>query len=186
MRKIVSKYEEDKRKRRNQFIVGGVLIVVMLLSTLAYAFQGQVQNSGSTAANTTTYNGISFSNQNGFWATTYGNHRIAFTYAPSQITSDLSNVTKNISDFTNRQVYLFSEDSNSTSEWSVNLAGFASQVTPVQDLSNLDCSNNFIVVQKTLSDSVYQRQNCIFISGQQQDLIGLSDNVMFKLFGIKS
>jgi hypothetical protein len=185
MRKIVSKFEEDKRKRRNQFIVGGILIVVMLISTLAYAFQGQVQNSGGTVTNTTTYNGIPFSNQNGFWITSYSNQRLVFTYFPSQITSDLLNITRGIGDFAGKPVYLFSEDSNSTSELSVNLAGFVSQIVPVQNLSSVDCSKNFIIIEKSLSDSVSQQQNCIFISGQQQDLIALSDNVMFKLFGIK-
>ena len=185
MRKIVSKFEVDKRKRRNQFIVGGVLIFLMIISTLGYAFQGQTQNSGGAVTNTTTYNGISFSYQNGFWVTGYSEKRIAFTYAPSQLASDLSNLTKSITDFQNKPVYIYSEDSNSTSEFSVNLAGFASQVITTQGISFKDCSQNSIIIQKSLTDSISQQDNCILISGQEQDLIALSDNVMFKLFGIK-
>jgi hypothetical protein len=186
MRKIISKYEEDKKKKRNQLIVGGVLMLVMLVSVLGYAFQGQAINpTGTSNLNTTTYNGIIFTNQNGFWTTTYNNQNLIFTYNPSQINSDLTNLTKTINDFTGKALYIYSDDNNAESEVSISLAKFANGISPIQNISDKDCTNNEIIIQNSSISSVNQEQNCIIISGQGQDLIATTDNVLFKLFGIK-
>jgi hypothetical protein len=187
MRKIVSRQEENKRKKRNQFIVGGVLMLVMLISVLGYAFQGQIttNQTTTTSSNTTTYNGIVFTYQNGFWTTTYNNQQLIFTFTPVQINSDLTNLTENINNLSDKPIYLYSEDPNAESELSINLAKFVSQIILVQNLSTIDCSSNTIIVQNNPSYSVKQNQNCIIISGEGQDLIGTVDNVLFKMFGIK-
>ncbi len=185
MRKILSKYEEDKKKKRNQYIVGGVLILVMLVSVLGYAFpQGQAVSTVSSNA-TSTYNGITFTNENGYWSTAYNNQRLVFTYNPSQISSDLTNLTKTINDFTGKPLYIYSDDINAESEVSINLAKFANGISPIQNISNKDCTNNEIIIQNSSSSSVSQEQNCIIISGHGQDLIATTDNILFKLFGVK-
>jgi hypothetical protein len=186
MRKIVSKHEEERRKRRNQFIVGGVLIVVMLVSVLGYAFQGQAINPSGSSNITSTYNGITFTNQNGFWSVFYKNQQLDFTYNPSQVNSDLTNLTKTINDFANKPLYIYSEDNNAQSEASINLAKFANGIITLQNLSEKDCSNNEIIIQNDSKSSIKQEQNCIIISGGGQDLIASVDNVLFKIFGIKS
>ena len=40
MKRIISKKDKNKENRRNQVIVGGVLILVMLFGTIGYAFTG--------------------------------------------------------------------------------------------------------------------------------------------------
>jgi hypothetical protein len=186
MRKIISKYEEDKKKKRNQFIVGGILMLVMLVSVLGYAFQGQAINpTGSSNLNTTTYNGVTFTNQNGFWITTYNNQNLAFTYNPSSISSNLINLTRTISDFTGKPLYIYSDDNNAESEIGANLANFAKGIYPIRSILGEDCANNEIIIQNNSISSVSQEQNCIKITGEGQDLIATTDNVMFKLFGIK-
>jgi len=193
MRKIISKYEEGKKKKRTQFIVGGILIFIMVFSLLGYAFQDQNTN-GTSSNSTLNYNGISFVNQNGFWAVNYGNQRIAFTYHPSQISSeDLTNMTKSIDDFSGKSLYINSYDYNAESEIRVDLSPFASEIKNAclkgencssSQLPIKNCENNFIIIQNG-SEGVRQEQNCIFISGQGEDLIKLVDNVLFKIFGIR-
>lgn len=186
MRKIISKHEEEKKKRRNQLIVGGILMLVMLVSVLGYAFQGQLINpAGASNLNSTTYNGFTFTNQNGYWITTYNNQNLIFTYNPSLISSDLTNLTKTIKDLTGKPLYIYSEDNNAESEIGTNLANFANGIYPIQSLLGKDCSNNEIIIQNNSISSVSQEQNCIIITGEGQDLIAMTDNVMFKLFGIK-
>ena len=186
MRKIISKYEQDKKKRRNQFIIGGVLMTIMLISVLGYAFQGQLINpaGGSSSNGSITYNGITFENQSGFWVTTYKNQNLVFTYNPSEITNSV-NITENINDISGKPLYIYSDDNNAESELTMNLAEFANGIIPLQSLSNEDCSNNEIIIQNNSIPSVNQEQNCILISGQGQDLIAMTDNVLFKLFGIR-
>lgn len=188
MRKIVSKQEEEKKKRRNQFIIGSVLIFVMMASVLGYAFQNYlIGNTVSTSNSTQTvsYNGLNFENQNGYWAANYSGKRIVFTYLPNQI--PFSNVTlaDSIKNLTGKPLYIYSEDFNSTSEVELNLLPFVSQINQTQQVPKSgDCTNNFIIIQNGPSQ-ISQYNNCIYISGQGQDLIINVDNVLFKLFGIE-
>ncbi len=199
MRKIVSKYEEEKRKKRNQLLIGGVLIIVMLVSVLGYAFQNYIYgNNITTGTNSTqyiTYNGINFQNESGFWDANYSGNILAFTYNPSQIPSqDLTNISKTITDFSDKTLYIYSKDYNAESEIRSNLYPFVNsiidacpagmQCSQTQSVQNIDCNNNFIIIQNG-SNEVRQVQNCIYISGEGQDLIKTIDNILFKMFGVR-
>ena len=74
MRKIVTKSESDKKKNFNKFLVGGILIAVMLFSTLGYAFQGGDEEESDKI----NYNGFDFVNSNGLWYTEKGNYQFVF------------------------------------------------------------------------------------------------------------
>jgi hypothetical protein len=65
------------------------------------------------------------------------------------------------------------------------MARFASGIFTLQSLSEKDCTNNEIIIQNSSITSINQQQNCIIISGQGQDLIAATDNILFKLLGIK-
>lgn len=194
MRKIISKHEEEKKKRRTQFIVGGALIFIMVSSMLGYAFQSQLFDSNSATNATLTYNGIVFTKQNSFWTTSYRNERLVFAYIPSQIAeSDLTNLTKSIDDFSNKSLYIFSEDYNAESEIQFNLLPFASEIKNAcldgiecnnEALQTKTCDDNFIIIQNG-DESVREEKNCIFIYGEGDNLIKLADNVLFKIFGIR-
>lgn len=194
MRKIIPKHEEERKKRRTQFIVGGALIFIMVSSMLGYAFQSKLFDSNSATNATVTYNGIAFTNQNGFWAMGYGNERLVFTYLPSQIAeSDLTNLTKSIDDFSNKSLYIFSEDYNAESEIKFNLLPFASEIKNAcpagiacdnEELPIKNCEDNFIIIRSG-DESVREEKNCIFIYGEGDNLIKLADNVLFKIFGIR-
>lgn len=193
MRKIVSKQEADKKKRRNQFIVGGVLIMVMFLSVMGYAFQNSIisgnTQTSSNSTQTITYNGVQFSNQNGFWVLQTENNRFVFTYNPSEIpASNLANLTKTMSDFSGKPLYVYSNDTNSESELTFNMKSIASNVY-TEKMSNMslgpNCAYNSIIIENG-TEGVKENQNCIFISGQGEGLIKLIDNVLFNLMGIRN
>lgn len=166
----------------------------MVSSMLGYAFQSQLFNGNPATNETLTYNGIVFTNQNGFWAANYQNERIAFTYLPSQIPeSDLSNLTRDIDDFSDKPLYIFSEDYNAESEIGFNLLPFATEIENAcpegiecedEKLQIRNCESNFIIIQNG-NEGVRQEENCIFISGRGDNLIKLADNVLFKIFGIR-
>lgn len=193
MRKIISKQEEEKKRKRNQFIVGGVLILIMVSSMLGYAFQSQIFNTNAGTNASITYNGMVFSNQNGFWATDYMNERLVFTYLPSQIIEDdLSNLTKGIGDFLSKPLYISSEDLNAESEIKFNMLPFANEVknaclegTSCEGEDTKDCTtDNFIIINNG-NEEVREEGTCIFISGEGDGLIKLIDNILFKMFGIR-
>ncbi|MDD5699720.1 MAG: hypothetical protein PHH00_00810 [Candidatus Nanoarchaeia archaeon] len=192
MRKIIPKHVEERKKRRSQFIVGGVLMFIMISSMLGYAFQSQLFDSNSATNATVTYNGMVFTSQNGFWTTGYRNEQLAFAYNPLQIAeSDLTNLTKSIDDFSNKSLYIFSGDFNAESEIRFNLLPFASEIKnacPAGIECNgaeiRNCEDNFIIIQPG-DESAREEKNCIFIYGEGDNLIKLADNILFKIFGIK-
>lgn len=183
MRRIISKQEEERRKRRNQFIIGGVLIFVMMISVLGYAFQNYLLgNTTSNSSQTISYNGFDFTSQNGYWTTSYNGSRLVFSYLPNQIPQN--NVTlNNINSYIGKQLYIYSENSNLTSEIELNLYSFASQINQTQQMPQ-NCNSNFIIIQNGPSQ-INQTDNCVYISGEGQGLITNVDTVLFKLFGIE-
>ena len=204
MRKIVSKQEEDRRKKKNQIIAGGVLIAVMIFSVLGYAFQnvltGNSVNSGNVTQ-TITYNGINFQQtQSGYWTVgAQGSNQLVFTYNPTEIPLyNLTNLTMNINDFKGKPLYIDSNGNlNAESEIYFNMKNFASSIadacpegetcnsTSGQILPTKSGQNNFIIIQQG-NGSVSQEGNCIYISGNSDNLISLIDNVLFKILGITS
>jgi len=187
MRRIVSKHHEEKKKRRNQLMVGGIMIAVMLLSTLGYAIQSNFAsngNSGSGNATQINYNGITFSNQNGYWIVNGSNGKVfAFTYNPNEIPSaNLGNITITAQDLLEKPLYIYSNNSEGY-EMKINLIGVAGNITDRNLEEKPNCSENSIVV-KGGNLGVAQSGNCIFISGQGEDLIKLEDSVLFKILGI--
>jgi len=90
MRKIVSKEDEDKKRRRNQFVVGGILVLIMVLSTLGFALQG---NSGSGNVEKVIYNNFEFVNQNGFWFLASGDTYFVFRNNPRQVSLGIPPIT---------------------------------------------------------------------------------------------
>ena len=82
IRNLESKQDIEKRQRKNQWIIGGILIIVMLGSTFGYAFY---QLGNKTDVSKAEYNGYSFLDENGFWTTTIGSSKFIFKYNPNQV-----------------------------------------------------------------------------------------------------
>ena len=62
MKNIESKKDIEKRQRKNQWIIGGILVVIMLGSTFGYAFY---QLGNKTDVNKVVYNGYTFLDESG-------------------------------------------------------------------------------------------------------------------------
>ncbi len=186
MRKIVSKNREEKKRRRNQLTIGGILIGVMILSTLGYALQSNFSSgSSSNAANSTsiTYNGFLFAYNNGYWVTSSGGRTFVFRYNPQNIPpADLSNITLKSQTIEGKPLYIYSSDVFATNEIRANLKGIAGSIES-SNSSDYNCSRNSIVIENGAQE-VRQSGNCVFISGQGENLISLADNVLFKILGI--
>lgn len=187
MRKIISKSKEEKKKRRNQLVVGGIMIAVLLFSTLGYAIESNFAaggNSGSGNSTQVNYNGITFTNQNGYWAVSGSNgNNFAFTYNPEEIpAADLRNITLKASNLAGKPLYIYSNNSEGY-EMKINLIGIVSKVAGMDLSKQPDCSENSLIIENG-NLGTRQNGNCVFISGQGEDLIKLEDSVLFKMLGI--
>ena len=61
MRAIENKAEKEKKQKRNQIVIGGILIALMVLSTAGYA---TFNNSKTSETTSFKYNGLKFENIN--------------------------------------------------------------------------------------------------------------------------
>lgn len=189
MRRIGSAEEEASKRKRNQIIVGIVLIVVMLFSVLGYSFQG---GDSSTKDKKIIYNGFEFIEQNNFWLSSIGNIQFSFKYNPKQV-EKISSDIKTLDNYYNKPLYISSENIEAESEVYRNLVQVVQRVQEAclenekctGDLPYKTCKDNLIVIKESGSNSIRQEDNCVFIDGKKDDLVKLADEFLFKILDVE-
>jgi len=192
MRKIISKEAEDKKRKRNQLLVGTVLIVVMVFSVLGYSLSSFGNTSSSSAIN---YNGFKFTQTSNVWNLNVGSRAFSFNYNPYQ-TEKINSVLNLLSNYEGKPLYIFSENNDAEIEIYKNLFYQNQIVQRMQDAClegekcNGDypiktCQDNFIIIKESNSSSIKQQDNCVFIEGNKENLTKLSDSFLFKIIGIQ-
>ena len=187
MRKIISKKEEAKKQQKNQVILGLILVGVMFLSVLGYAF------SGSSGENKKTkYNEFEFFEKDGLWYSKVQNSYFIFRYNPYEV-DDIESEIKPISFYYNEPLYLFSESNEASYEISNNFEKIVERIQPAcidegecsGDFPVKTCENNFIIIKENNSTDIIQNESCVFIYGSYKDLTKITDEFLFKVLGIK-
>lgn len=186
MRKISSKEKEKKKKQRNQLLVGGILIFVMLFSTIGYAFQGQ-----DTTKKKLTYNGEEFLNDGGYWQLEKDGIEFIFRTNPQETILIEENLN-GILDYYSQPLYLSSTNSIANSQI---YANFNQLVTRMQfaclensscegDFPVKNCESNFIIITESNESKISQNDGCVYIQGSQEEIPKLVDSFILKILGI--
>jgi len=188
MRRLVSKEEEERKRKRNQIIAGVVLAVVMILSTIGFAIQGNSSSSTDIISeNQTTYNGFTFINQNGLWTL----ENFIFRYNPNEVENISSGINK-LSSYEGKPAYVYSEDSEAEAEIAVNIGQVAQRIQKAcpkdenctEDIPVKTCSDNFIIIKESDISSIVQNNSCVLINGPKENLTLLADGFLFKTLGV--
>ena len=193
MRKIVSAEEGARKKKRNQIILGVLLALIMVLSTLGFALQSGAGDTPSDqiSGNEAEYNGFKFVNQNGLWV--LGN--LVFKYTPQQV-PDIGSGSeiKLKANYQGKPAYIYSEEEGAETEIVVNLGQIAQRVQKAcpenttckeKDLPEKTCNDNFIIIKEGNTNSITQNNNCVFIEGKKEDLAALADQFLFKILEVR-
>ncbi|MBS3086233.1 hypothetical protein J4422_00860 [Candidatus Pacearchaeota archaeon] len=190
MRRLVSKEEQERIRKKNQVTVGVILVFLMVASTLGFAIQSNLGSSGAGNENPSklTYNGFEFTNTNGFWVF----QNFVFRYNPEEV-PDIGSGLRNIEGYRGKPVYIQSEDEVAGAEVYVNLAQVAERVQEacieggvcVEGLPIKTCSDNFIIIREKEASSISQVDGCVYIESQKEELVKLADQFLFKILGIK-
>jgi len=191
IRKINSKEEIDKKRQRNNLIIGIVLIGVMALSTLGYSFMGSEED--SKIEKTFKYNNHEFNLISGSWILELGNYQFGFKTKPVDANADISGNLKLLTNYEKKPLYISSKDSVATTEIYQNLGQLASRVQFActskeeckEDYPIKDCTNNFIIININESNSITQEQNCVYINAEKNNLINATDEFLYKIMGVK-
>ena len=207
MRRLTSKHQEEKGKKRNQILIGLILIFVMFSSVLGFAFLNHSFIGGSNANNANgdnfgssnvnvdnfnsiNYNGFEFIEQNSFWILNLNEVNFIFRHNPTQVPRIASEI-KPLETYQEKALYLYSEDILAESEIKINLLQFTNGIKKAclkeekcgENVPVKTCEDNFIIIREG-NQSITQEDNCVFIEDKKEDLTKLTDEFLFKLMGI--
>ncbi len=191
MRRIEIKEQKDKKKKRNQLIVGLILVVLMFVSVASYAFVGSDKENKQNP-NKINYNGFDFYNQNDFWILDNKNLQLIFKYNPEQ-TKNISVNVNQLSTYYNKPLYLSSEDVEAELEIYRNLQGYSQRIQRAcvegkkcdDNIPIKTCEDNFIIIKKSEIVNILQDNSCVIIEGPAENLTMIADEFLFRLFEIK-
>jgi len=151
MRRIISKGEKNKKTKRNQWILGILLILLMAFSTLGYALGGRGDEGGS---NKIEYKGIEFIQDNsGYWNFVIQGQQFIILNNPEDISEINFLSILNLNSYSNKPLYFVGDIREGASEISRNLA--ERFVLRIQQacLDEDDCEGNF-PIKNCSSDNI--------------------------------
>lgn len=194
MRRIISKQQESQKRKRNQLIAGGILIMLMVFSILGYSFQGKVVED-SQNEEVLNYNGFNFVLQNGVWILNFPgmNRDFVFAYNPEQVEEIPVNKTiKNLNNYLQRPLYISSPDIMAEAEIRNNMLGFVERIQSScyeedcqdKNLPTKTCRDNFIIIKESNKTEILQKDNCVFMQGKKEELVMLADRFLFAVLEI--
>jgi len=190
MRRIISKKIENKKQRRNQLIIGGILILIMVLSIVGYSFNNQ-QNKEEKII----YNNIEFMKEENFWYANIGDFQFSFRYNPEETGENNYQLNK-LNVYSGDPLYLYAENSEAGIEIYRNLFYYNQISQRIQyaciegekcegDYPMKNCEDNFIIIKESDDEEIIQDNNCVFIKGKNENLIKLTDSFLYKIIGVQ-
>jgi hypothetical protein len=194
MRKIITRDEIEKKETRNKTIVGVVLVLIMVTSTLAYSFFSAEPEEKREKI---TYNGIEFSEQeNGLWRFEIQGTVFYTQYTPQETENIISVIFRGPGDYGGRTLFFIGEGPGRR-EIETNMVGKivprsqdgciieyeenCKNNTPIKECS----SDNIIIIEESEDIELVQDENCIIMKSPYQEQTRIADAFLFKLLGIK-
>jgi hypothetical protein len=198
MRKIETKEDLEKKKKRNYILIGLLLILIMIFSTVGFSFLENKSKSDSSSK-IVTFKGIKFQQYGGFWRPIIQGEEFYFQYLPNEAENISIRGLFDISSYSGKPVYFVDGDNSAKSEILQNINRY---ILRFQDACinstgknneelNKSCdglpikkceSDNIIIFDESEnSTKVWKDLNCVYISG---DMIKASDMFVYKLLNL--
>jgi len=189
IKKRISRQEQKRKTRRNQFILVGI-VTFLLLGSVFGLIAGSVPSKNKNSFDT--YKGYKLSTNGVFYNLTAANHVFYFSNNPNSINITY-NITSlpNVTNYAYGPLYLDSKASIPSQELYNTFSNFAQRIQFAcyknstcndPELPIKDCSNNLIIIKTSKENKIYTKDNCVFIEGKPQDLNQLTDIFILKAF----
>ena len=177
IRKIQNQVDIDKKNKRSKAILSIFLLLLLVLSTLGYAFFSNPLPDEEEITNTTPIS----------------NEKIKINYQGSIISlistqEEIENISVNLNitpeNYAGKVLYLDVKNEGILSELASNVSSISSRIQEEcyvkcqENLPEKTCTDNLIVWKESSVRKVYQENNCIFIEGD----IRSADAFLYKLF----
>ncbi len=190
MKRLITKDQEEKKKKRNQWILSVFLVFIMFFSVIGYSFVGKSDGGGTSTK--VEYNGFEFIKQDSVWRLDNRGFKFFFKYNPNEV-EKISSKVSNLETYYGKPLYMYSKNNEVTSEIYTNL----NQIVQRIQFACLDekeceenwpvktCKDNFIIIKENNDSKIIQEDNCVFIMGPYENLTMISDAFLFKTLGVE-
>ena len=199
IKKIVSKEEQERKKRTRNFLIGMVLVLIMLFSTAGYAINVAFSTQG-TKANIVKYKDIDFVKDDaGLWEFQYNGQKFMTKYNPLELNDTKVSTGLTLANYKDQVLYYeFNESQEGVRElltnlWDLNqvpkriwracLTDNCTIDVPVKSCSD-DKIISFKIPLKDENERVYKQENCVFIVANETNQARYSDAFLYNLIGI--
>ncbi|MDD5191550.1 MAG: hypothetical protein PHX96_00265 [Candidatus Nanoarchaeia archaeon] len=193
MKGILSREEKGKKVRRSQLIIGLILILVMVFGTVGYAFSDKSDENPEKIE----YNSVKFIKANEYWNFNLNGNSFITKYNPKEVENITLVSYLSINSYTNKPLYIVSDSNEPNYEISRNLNPFVlriqnSCISEEDCIGNLpvkNCSEDNVIIIKEpktegITESIFQQDNCIFITSSIENQTRYADVFLFKILGI--
>ena len=185
MRKIQTQANIDKKKRKDQIVIGVVMISLLVISTLGYSLVGRNNEEDSSVQDF----GIEFFYENGFWKTVFDDNIFVFKNLPSEVSDIDVNISVSLGQYSGQVLYFVNPNAGA-SEILNNIGGYIVRYQEAcindddgcnDDFPMKNCDSNLIIFENGNSSKVYQNDSCVFIVG---DPLRATDAFLYKVLQI--
>ncbi len=182
MRKIESQTDIEKKEKRRKYAISIFMLVVMVASTLGYAFMGSEEDSFSNEGNGDE-RVIDTGSQ---WAVKVGNSYVYLSFGNEAVKNISVSGIYNLGMFQSKPLYISSDNQGAVNEISGSIGLYASRAQEAcygkceKNLPEKNCNDTLIVFTESSENKVYQKDNCIFIDGDLRAV----DAFLYKVFEI--
>ena len=189
MKKIITRDKQAKKDKKNQLIIGGILIVVMLFSTIGFAFGNRSESDSKKIE----YNGVDFVQDNsGEWRFKVDGQEFVTKYNPIETAEVSFFGLLSINDYVNKPLYFVGGASDVSYEIVRNLGKYVLRIQEAcldencsEDFPIKNCSvDNVVVFEESNQENIYAEDNCVFISSSFENQTIYADAFLFKILGI--
>jgi hypothetical protein len=196
MRKIISRSEKERLVKRNQLIIGGVLIFLMIFSTLGFAFSGRIEENKEDVS----YKNVDFIKEGDFWKFETEGFEFITRYNPYDVENISFFNSLTLQDYLNKPLYFVGTPGEPFAEFENNLLRRFVVRTSMACLEDNNCEGDFpikncsedniIIIEEVDYNSNYteiieQREKCVFIRAGLSNQTKYADAYLFDLIGIR-
>lgn len=189
MKRIKAKSSEAKKQKKNQLIIGIILIVIMFGSVFGIIVGSLGKEDENKKVN---YGDYEFAKQNNFWMLDIVNYNFIFRYNPYEV-QEIETEVKYLNNYYGKPLYLSSSNSGATYEIFANLDQVTLRIQNAclnkeectENRPTKTCEDNFIIIEEKNKTQIIQNDSCVFIQGPQENLTQISDEFLFHILGIR-
>jgi len=184
MKRIQTAAIKEHKTRRNNIILGVILILLLVIAPIGYSLMNNDEETSSKVKEV----GLDFYRVGGLWKTTVEEQVFSFQYLPSEVANVSVTGIYGLGDYASQPLY-FVNVNEASPEILNNLQRYVLRYQEAclneslcgESLPLKDCSSNVIIYEAGNDTKVYKNESCVYLVG---DAIMAADAFLYETLNI--